>query len=109
MPKTEDRRVERYQLKLAAYLSVVDSDAPVEKNTISLNTSDISSGGAFFGTGTPLPVGTEVKIDIVLPLDQIKNIEGENAKIEVSGAVVRIDKGGMGVCFDEEYKITKMS
>ncbi len=105
MSGIDERKLERFTLELVASISVT-GEGSAEKN-IKLNTSDISSGGAFFNTEKPLPVGTEIKIDMVLPLDKLKKIKGKQAKIEVSGAVVRIDQEGMAISFKKDYQIKR--
>lgn len=108
MAGNEERRAERFKLELSAYLSIMEPDDDSSESTLNLKTSDVSSGGAFFDTDKPLSIGTAVKIDMIVPLEQLKNLKGKNVKIEVSGAVIRINNDGMGICFDEEYTISKI-
>lgn len=105
MSGQEERRAERYDLKLSANLSIATDSS---KETIALKTTDISSNGAFFNTDRPLPLGTEVRLDMILPLDRLKKFKGKRAKIVVSGAVMRIDENGMAICFDENYQIIRI-
>ncbi|MBW2560606.1 MAG: PilZ domain-containing protein [Deltaproteobacteria bacterium] len=106
MPEFGKRKLERFPLKLPAHI-VVDGE---EKEAASLDaiTSDISAGGAFFHTGTPLPVGTEMYVDLILPLDELKKIEGKRAKIKVRGTVIRTGEKGMAISFDRKYRISPM-
>lgn len=97
MNESEKRRKERVPLVLQASLSV-DS----ESDTISpLNclTNNICASGAFFHTNMPMPVGTEMDIDLVLPLDELKKLEGKSTKVKVSGMVVRTEEKGMAINF----------
>ncbi len=105
MPGIDERRLERFTLDLVASISVT-SEEGAEKD-FKFNTSDISSGGAFFNTDKPLPVGTELRLDMVLPLDKLKKLKGKQAKIEVSGAVVRITQEGMAISFKKDYQIKR--
>jgi type IV pilus assembly protein PilZ len=61
-------------------------------------TRDISKGGVFIQTATPLPVGTEFTFHISLP----KRPDA----IRLHGRVIRVDNTGMGIQFvwtaDEE-------
>ena len=106
------RRTERYDLELSAQLSVQDpseydpSDpsAPVIAQTV-----DVSASGALFRTDANVPVGTPVKIELFLPLDELKKLAGKKARIKVSGAVIRSDHSGVAVCFDENYEILPVS
>lgn len=105
----EKRRLERFGLKIPASLEVVPSAGQGEM--LNLLTSNICSGGAFFDTSLALPEGTEVKIDLVLPLHRLPTIstEYDRARIELTGKVVRSDNEGMAVTFDPEYVIRPWS
>lgn len=105
MPGIDERKLERFTLELVASISIT-SEEGAEKN-LKFNTSDISAGGAFFSTEQPLPVGTKIKIDMILPLDKLKKLKGKQAKIVVSGAVVRIDQEGMAISFKKDYQIKR--
>lgn len=98
------RRVERIDLELPTTMEVLDIPGQ-EPVILEFITQDVSSGGAFIHTAQPLPVNTLVEMDLVLPLDELKKIEGKKAHIKVSGMVVRVNSAGMGICFDEEYEI----
>ncbi len=103
MSGADNRRLERFNLGLPSQILVgVGRDQQI----IDLFTRDISSDGAFFHTEIPLPVGTAVKIDLVISLEELKKIESRKALIKVSGEVVRSEDKGMAICFDKDYKIT---
>ena len=108
MPELGKRKMERFSLELPARISIAGKAEKKEPESLECITSDISAGGAFFHTDQPLPVGTEMHIDLVLPLDELKKIEGKRASIKVKGAVVRIGEKGMAICFDEKYKISPL-
>jgi hypothetical protein len=96
----ERRSNERFQLKVPAF---IQHDREIEeKDARALVTRDICSGGAYFQTKDPLPVGTRVKIKMILPLEGFKL----ESCIKVSGTVLRATKGGMAICFDDDYVIT---
>ena len=105
MEKREKRRLERFELRVPAKVEVVTSDR--DRETLDLFTSDICSGGAFFHTTEPLPEGTEVKIDLVIPLEEIKKLRDDpsHAYIKIAGTVLRSESAGMAVCFKKNYKI----
>ena len=99
----ESRKLERFSLKLPATLS---ADCFSHKSeAVKLQTVDISSGGAFFHTESPMPMGTAVEIEVIVPLDELKKLKGKRARIMVTGAVVRSETQGMAICFDEKYQI----
>lgn len=100
--------MERFNLHLQANIYVCDEDQGQE--TINLMCSNICAGGAFFQTNTPLlPVGKEVKIDMVLPLNKQKNPVARNAFIEASGTTIRSDEKGMAIEFNDDYKISPLT
>ena len=107
MTGIDERKLERFTLELVANISV--SGEQDEQQSLKFNTSDISAGGAFFNTEQPLPIGTEIKLDMILPLDKLKKLKGKQAKIEVSGAVVRTNQEGMAVSFKKDYQIKRFS
>jgi c-di-GMP-binding flagellar brake protein YcgR len=107
MPAFGKRKLERFSLKLPARISVDCKDE--EAACFEVITSDISAGGAFFYTDTPLPVGTRMDVDLILPLDELKKIEGKRANIKVKGAVIRTDEGGMAISFDRKYRISPIA
>jgi hypothetical protein len=102
MPGEDKRRLERFNLGLPSQVSV---GTGLDQEIIDLFTRDISSDGAYFHTDAPLPVGTAVKIDLIISLDELKKIESRKALIKVSGEVVRSENKGMAICFEKDYKI----
>ncbi len=106
MPEFGKRKLERLPLELPARIFV--GGERQEADFLDAVTSDISAGGAFFHTDTPLPVGTEMYVDLILPLDELKKIKGKKASIKVKGAVVRTGVGGMAISFDKKYRISPM-
>jgi len=104
MPGLGKRKLERFSLELPARIYVIgDKDEP---DSLAATTSDISASGAFFHTDKPLPLGTEMNIDLVLPLDELKKIEGKKASIKVKGAVIRIDESGMAISFAKGFQVS---
>ncbi len=99
----EKRKMERFSLELPTSLSVVN--ARRNKEPIELFTRNVCAGGAFFKTERPLSVGTDLKIDLIVPLDRIKNLKGKRSRIDVSGSVIRTEDQGMAVCFGKKYRI----
>ncbi len=101
----ERRRLERFGLRIPASIEAVYS--PREKESLNLLTSNVCSGGAYFDTRVTLPEGTEVKIDLILPLDRLRPLveEHKQARIKVTGKVLRSGATGMAVTFDEDYEI----
>ena len=100
----ERRKLERFTIELPAKIEVVSINQ--KEMRLTLFTKDISSGGAYFRTQKPLPVGTEVRVDLVLPLDKLKKFlnDREKVTVNVTGTVLRAEPRGMAVGFSEDYK-----
>ena len=100
----EKRKLERFHLEVPAKVEVMETDQEVGLHD--LVTSDISSGGAFFHTTTPLPIGTEVKIGLALPLDKFKAFvrDYKEVYVVVTGRVLRSGSAGMAVVFNQDYR-----
>ena len=103
----EQRKLERFDLSLPASIRVVAPGREREKDAINLLTKNICEGGAFFDTSHPLPQGTEVKLDLVLPLNRLKMkmIKKDSSNIWVKGVVSRSKHDGMAISFQKGYKI----
>ena len=99
----EERKMERFSLNLAGQLSM---NGKPKEGLWQLQTIDICAGGALFQTTESVQLGSEITVDLILPLDKFKEIKTQKALIEVSGKVVRKVKNGMAVCFNDEYKIS---
>ena len=104
MARLERRKLERFNLELPALLSLIDESGTPKAAKYMIN--DICSGGAFFKTDEPLSVGTDVKMDLILPIDKLNKSGGNRSRIYVSGFVIRTEKHGMAVCFNKKYRIT---
>ena len=100
------RKIERFDLELPATIELLDVDQ--ERKVYNLLTKNVCSGGAYFYTPQPLPEGTQVKIDLVLPLDKFKKLQDEHkqAYIKVTGKVLLSESEGMAICFDKDFQIT---
>jgi hypothetical protein len=99
----EDKRVyERFDLEVPARIGIAGSDQASE---LSLRTSNICAGGAFFISTEPLPEGTRVKMDFVLSIEKLKEMLNSHCRIKVEGEVVRNETAGIAVRFDEDYEI----
>lgn len=95
-----NRKMERFELRLPATVSV-----PGEHEHFLLHTENVCAGGAFLNTEAPLPVGTDVELDLTLSLNDLKKVDGSQVRINVAGSVVRSDESGMAISFDENYRM----
>ena len=104
MQFVDKRKLERFNLEIPAHIKIIKSNQKDER--VDALTRDICSGGAFLKTDLRLPVGTDISVDLILPLDKFKQIkEGSMVHISVTGKVLRANPVGMGVRFDESYEI----
>ena len=101
----ERRELERFKLRLPARIEVVSGVPEVEKDIINIETDNICSGGAFFHTLSPLPKGTQVKIDMLLNFLKLRTPRNRRSHIKVSGNVLRSEPIEMAVQFDRRYEI----
>ena len=104
-PMQERRILERFNLKLPAKIKV-DPPTPHEPGHVQeLETENISSGGAFFRTLTPLMKGTRVKIEVALNFLEHSIHHGNGSLVKLKGEVLHSNPNGMAVRFDRPYKI----
>jgi hypothetical protein len=104
MNMKERRKLERFSFEVPAQIEGVI--AGKGKEVLDLSTSDICAGGAFFRTTNPLPKGTRVKMELILPLDRLKELVGhKRVQVKVNGTVLRSGSTGMAICFSEDYQI----
>ena len=100
----EDKRTfERFELKVPARVGIEGWDQKREE--ISLVTSNICAGGAYFFKKAPIPEGTRVQMDFVLSIDKLKGLLDSQCRIKVKGEVVRSEETGIAIRFDKDYQI----
>ena len=104
----EKRKLQRFDLKIPSKIESLSQSSKTD--AVELLTSNICSGGAYFKTNQPLAVGTEIKIDLFLPLNKFKQVKSicEKVQINLRGIVLYSDPHGMGVCFDENYRMQQL-
>jgi hypothetical protein len=101
---TEKRKMERFALNLQVLLSIKDESGNTRAFEFMIR--DICAGGAFFKTDTPLSVETDIKMDLIIPLDKFKTGKTNRSRIDVSGSAIRTERQEMAVCFDKKYSIS---
>ena len=101
----ERRKLERFNLRLPAQIEITTPNLP-NGAMLNLWTKDICSGGAFFATPEPLPAGTQVKIELTLHFEGLKNLKPNETRVNLSGTVVRPSSTGMAVRFDNGFEMT---
>lgn len=107
MNHEEKRKMDRFTLELPALISMMDETG--KQKAFEVMTKNICAGGAFLLTDKPLVLGTDIKMDLILPLDNILKMEGKRSRIDVSGEVIRTESQGMAVRFDKKYNISPLN
>jgi hypothetical protein len=107
----EKRKLERFDIALSA---IIRSGAPYgegEEAITRLLTKDICEMGAYFSTSQPLPEGTEVGVDLILPLSEfrLKRVKEDKSIVSVDGTVLRTEAKGMAIGFSRSYAIAALS
>lgn len=90
----ERRKFERFHICTPVTLEVADRET-----VITMATRDISAGGAFLLADEPLPTGTHLNAEINIPGDPSVEETGTELQLRVEGRVIRVEPGGMAVCF----------
>jgi c-di-GMP-binding flagellar brake protein YcgR len=104
----ERRRYERFSLRLAATIRLINDDKNRDSEVFDPYTQNICAGGAFLPTSHPVPKGKQVEIDLVLNVIRPQGLTKKKAHIRVKGKVIRTDSTGIAVCFDKHYRITRI-
>lgn len=100
---SEQRQMERFSLELPSQISLVEGEEKIE-----LETDNVCAGGAFFKTDQVLPEGTAVKLELVIPLDEMLILEGRRTLVRLTGKVIRTESGGMAIRFDKRYRMVAL-
>jgi len=107
----ELRKLERFDVALSA---IIRSGAPHgegEEAITCLLTKNICEMGAYFSTSQPLSGGTEVRVDLILPLSgfRMKRVKEDKAQVSMDGTILRSEAKGMAIGFSKSYAITALS
>ncbi len=118
--KSEERRLqERFSLQIQAKLSAT-ADVSGNEVTEEITATNISAGGAFLKTKTQIPLASKVYLEFlvnyeqlkqlrfILSLDSLKKFTGQKIWVRATGVVIRLEKNGMGIIFDQDYQLSPM-
>ena len=105
----ERRKLERFQLHVPAKIEPTDESGHQE--TLQLETKDISADGAFFVSSKPITEGADIRLEMILTVDKLKELIGVHKKVELKlqGHVIRSDSDGVAVLFDRKYHIRALN
>jgi hypothetical protein len=107
----EQRRLERFDVALSATIRS-DAEHGGGGEIISrVLTKDICEMGAYFSTLQPLSKGTKVRVELILPLSELKlkRVKEDKSLISVDGMVLRTEEKGMAIGFSKSYAIVALS
>jgi len=98
----ERRKYERFILGLSGKMEVVTLG---KQEVIDVVTTDISAGGAFFHSAEPIPEDGQVKLELIVASERLKELTGAQGLIRVEGTVVRSSPKGLAICFQKNHQI----
>jgi hypothetical protein len=82
--------------------------------------ANISSGGAFIATDDPLPVSSKVYLEFLISIQELKQLkfilsletlrrfEGKPVWAKASGVIIRHERNGMAIIFDDDYQLSPL-
>lgn len=98
----ERRKYERFNLRLSGKIEVLASR---EQEMLDVLTCDVSVGGGFFHSAKPIPEDAQVKVELILDSERLKELTGTQGLIRAEGTVVRSSLKGMAICFHENHQL----
>ncbi len=87
----------------------ISHDQKKKNNSVSIKPENMSKGGVFINTDHTLPVGTEIKVNLMLPKGEIKRKKKKKGAISFTGEVVRSEDKGLAISFGDSAEKTKKS
>lgn len=98
MKKFEKRQNERFSLQIPSRLTVTGSVPDI--SPISLLADNISAGGIYYNISPVFPVDTEMSVDLILPIDELRTLDNKREHVKILGSVIRSDNKGLVVSFN---------
>jgi hypothetical protein len=102
----EKRCHERFNIQINSHIAFHGENGSTQ--TKEVTTSNISSSGAFFMTSDPLPLGTQLHIEFILPITRLRKPGNNDSSITCVGTVVRQEPEGVAVSFDKGCSISPL-
>ena len=101
----ERRKLERYQLRVPTTIELADQSG--HRETLRLETKDISADGAYLTSCDSVAEGVHVKLEMVLSVERLKELIGAKKKValRMEGKVIRKEPTGIAVVFEKKYQI----
>lgn len=102
----ERRNYIRYDRNVPAKLLVLDFDSKQDEKNHFLMTKDLCAGGAFLETNQPFQEGSDVVVEIALPVENNVSFDSNNhCFVKMKGSIVRTDATGIALSFNKEFQI----
>lgn len=107
VPVTERRQQQRFPLILPARLTTSRDRRPLVRD---LRTRDVSSAGVFLETRDAFCVGSKVRVELFLSVNNVLEIirTDDGARIAVRGRVIRSTHDGIAVQFSNGFSMRPM-
>ena len=101
----ERRKQSRYTTPLRVKLEIMTVSG---KHILNLFTSNVCSGGVLCDTDRVFPIGSEVKVSLLVESEAVKKSMGARTLVKVKGRVARCGPEGMAIRFYKDYTIQKI-
>ena len=94
----ERRALERFSLRLPAKMELLSAEKHVVYDLV---TTNISANGAYFPMVSPISTDTRVRVTLTISSEFLKRITDCQGVLILDGTVVRTERKGIAVRFDE--------
>ena len=101
----ERRKQTRYTTPLPVKLEIMTASG---KHILHLFTSNVCSGGVLCDTDKIFPIGSEVRVSLLVESEGVKKKLDARTLIKVKGRVARCGPEGMTIRFYKDYTIQKI-
>ena len=99
------RKQSRYTTPLRVKLEIMTVSG---KHILHLCTSNVCSGGVLCDTDRIFPIGSEVKVSLLVESEGVKKSMGARTLIKIKGRVARCGPEGLAIRFYKNYTIQKI-
>ena len=101
----ERRKQTRYTTPLQVKLEIMTASG---KHILHFFTSNVCSGGVLCDTDKIFPIGSEVRVSLLVESEGVKKSMGARTLVKVKGRVARCGPEGMAIRFYKDYTIQKI-
>jgi len=101
----ERRKQTRYTTPIPVKLEIMTASG---KHILHLFTSNVCSGGVLCDTDKIFPIGSEVRVSLLVESEGVKKAMGARTLVKVKGRVTRCGPEGMAIRFYKDYTIQKI-